>query len=329
MRSPQRTLSVIALLLTVAISACGATDPSKDVAESPLTEIKVGALPVPDASTAHIARNRGYFRAEGLDVSIAPIQGAGPALESLIGGSFDVIQGNYVTVIQAADAGRKLTVIADNYQAAPGTFVVMVPKNSAIKSMADLKGKTIEVATLRSIGTLTVTVALRQVGLTANDVTFKEFPLPEMKTHLLAGRVDAAWVTEPYSTQIGYSGGTQIGDMTAAGGPLDIFPIAGWIVSSEWAARNPDLAARFQRAIVRAQHDAAGDRNAVEEILPTYTKIDAATAAVIALGTWPVTRDKNRLQRVADTMHEIGYLTKPFNVDQLLTTPTPTSTPKG
>ena len=57
---------------------------------------------------------------------------------------------------------------------------------------------------------------------------------------------------------------------------------------------------------------------AVEEILPTYTKIDAATAAVITLGSFPTTLDETRLQRVADLMLEQGYLKSPLQAKAIL-----------
>jgi NitT/TauT family transport system substrate-binding protein len=52
-----------------------------------------------------------------------------------------------------------------------------------------------------------------------------------------------------------------------------------------------------------------GDRSVLESTLPTYTGISPDTAALIALGTWPPTLDRTRLQRVADLMRQYGVLT--------------------
>ncbi|WP_433259319.1 ABC transporter substrate-binding protein (plasmid) [Streptosporangium sp. CA-135522] len=306
---------------------CGLLDHPSATTGHPLTPITVGALEVPDAAPAYIARQNGYFRAEGLNVTIEPIQGAGPALPALLGGSLQVIQANYVTVIQAAASGQKLLVIADNYQAAPGCFVLMVRKDSPIKSMADLKGLKVGVATRKSIGSLTVASALGVHGLKESDVDLVEFRLPEMVAALQKGIIAAAWLTEPFITQGEADHGLERLQDMIKDGPMEDFPIAGWAVSATWAAKNPRLVAAFQRAIIRAQHDAADDRNAVTQVIPTYTKIPPQTAGIITLGTFPTSLDADRIQRVANAMLEHGYLTKKFDVRPLLAPAlTPTTT---
>ncbi|WP_329087745.1 MULTISPECIES: ABC transporter substrate-binding protein [unclassified Streptosporangium] len=309
--------------------ACTAEKPSVST-ERALIPIKVGALLVPDAAPAHIAFRRGLFRDEGLDVRLEPIQAASAALPALDGGSLQFALLNYVTAIMAtAEGDAKLLMVADSYQAADGTFVVMVKGGSSYKTMADLRGRKIGVASRRSIGSITVASALKTFNMAESDVDLVEFPLPDMPALLEAGTIDAAWMTQPYVLNAAQkTGARELQDMTK-GGPMADFPIAGWGVTAAYAKENPHVVAAFRRAIGKAQQIAANDRRAVEEVLPTYTKIDAATAAVIPLGTFPTTLEEGRLQRVADTMLEHGYLTEPFKVSALLAaqTPSPSSAP--
>jgi NitT/TauT family transport system substrate-binding protein len=60
------------------------------------------------------------------------------------------------------------------------------------------------------------------------------------------------------------------------------------------------------------------DRSVVEQILPTYTKINPDTAALIALGTWPATLDAVRLQRDVDLMRQYGVLTADIDVGSMV-----------
>jgi NitT/TauT family transport system substrate-binding protein len=62
----------------------------------------------------------------------------------------------------------------------------------------------------------------------------------------------------------------------------------------------------------------AGSRANVEQVLPTYTKIDRQTVALIHLGVYPTTLNPIRLQRVADLMQTFGMLPSTFDVRPLV-----------
>ncbi|MEU9831235.1 ABC transporter substrate-binding protein [Streptosporangium sp. NPDC048047] len=308
--------------LALGVSACSGSDTAAKPAgaagglEKP--NLVVGALPIPDAASLYIAQQKGFFKEEGLTVKIETVQGGAQAQQSLMGGSLDSTQTNYVSAFLATAAGNKLKIVSDMYQAAPNAFNLMVAKGSSIKTPAGLKGKKIAVNSQKNIGTLAVTSVLKTHGLTADDVTFLEFPFPEMAGKLKDGVVDAAWMTEPHLTASQKTIGAQKLADTMVDATAD-FPIAGMAVTEKFATENPKTVAAFQRALDKAQKLAAADRKAVEQVLPTYTKgIDAATAAVITLGSFPTSLDETRLQRVADLMLEQGYLTSKIEAKALL-----------
>ncbi|GII01121.1 ABC transporter substrate-binding protein [Planobispora takensis] len=315
-------VAAVGVTAMLALSACGGSDtPTETTAANAggleKTEITIGALPIPDSAALYIANKRGFFKEEGLTVTIEPVQGGAQAQQSLLGGSLDATQTNYVSTFLAVSAGNKLKIISDLYQATPNSFNLMVPKDSGIKTPADLKGKKIAVNSKKNIGTLAVTSVLKANGLAETDVEFLEFPFPEMAGKLQQGVVDAAWMTEPHLTAVQKNiGATKLADTMT--GPTADFPIAGVVVTEEFTTKNPKTVAAFQRALAKAQEIAASDRKAVEEILPTYTKIDAATAAVITMGTFPTSLDETRLQRVADLMLEQGYLKSAISAKTIL-----------
>ncbi|MEV4375928.1 ABC transporter substrate-binding protein [Streptosporangium sp. NPDC049644] len=323
MRFTLASRTVIAgVAAALVLSACGGSDKSTDTTAANAdglekTQIKIGALPIPDSAALYIAKDKGYFKDEGLTVTIEPVVGGAQAQQSLIGGSLDATQTNYVSAFLAVAAGNKMKIISDLYQAAPNSFNLMVPKDSSIKTPADLKGKKIAVNSKKNIGTLAVTSVLKTHGLTEADVQFLEFPFPEMGAQLANKVVDAAWMTEPALTAVQKNLGAQKLADTMVDSTAD-FPIAGVVVMESFATENPKTVAAFQRAIAKAQQISATDRKAVEQILPTYTKIDAATAAVITLGSFPTSLDETRLQRVADLMVEQGYLKSPIQAKTLL-----------
>ncbi|KAB8197971.1 PhnD/SsuA/transferrin family substrate-binding protein [Nonomuraea phyllanthi] len=284
------------------------------------TTIKVGALPIPDPVSLYIAKAKGYFEAEGLTVEPVQITGGAAALPQIESGALDISMTNYVSTFAAVEQGKKIKLVADMYQAGPNMFNIMVPKDSPIKTVADLKGKTIFVNNLHNVATLAVETQLKVAGLTADDVKFAEKPFPEMGNAVNSGQADACWITEPFITanQSAFGFRTLADTMT---GQTEELPIAGWMATEEWTKKYPKTLAAFNRAISKAQQAASSDRKEIEKMLPTYTKIDAKTASVITLGTYPSELNANRLQKVADLMLEYGYLKNSIDVKSVIATP--------
>ncbi|WP_345397960.1 ABC transporter substrate-binding protein [Nonomuraea salmonea] len=312
----------VAVALTLA--GCGGSDdPGTTSADSgglEKTTIKVGALPVPDPVALYVANEKGYFKEEGLTVQPTVITGGAAALPQILSGALDISMTNYVSTFAAVSEGKKIKLVADMYQAGPNTFNLMVPKDSKIQTVADLKGKTILVNNLNNVATLTTLTQLKVAGLTADDVKFVEKPFPDMGNALLSGQADACWITEPFITaNQSQHGFRKLADVMT--GQTADLPIAGWMATEDWAQKYPKTLAAFQRAIGKAQQLVSSDRKEIEAMLPKYTKIDAKTASVITLGSFPSELNANRLQKVADLMLEYGYLKSPIDVKSVIAAP--------
>ncbi|GAA1681029.1 ABC transporter substrate-binding protein [Nonomuraea maheshkhaliensis] len=289
-------------------------------------------ISIPDVAPAKLAEHCGFFAREGLKIRWTEIRGSSDAVPGLASGDTHVALWNYVTGYAVEDRQPGLArLIADAYQAENDCFLLMVRKDSPIQSLADLKSNgtgdkiTIGVGTFKSVSTLTTESTLRLAGVTADDITFVQVPLPQMAAAVQNRRVDVGWMTEPFITFFKKQyGGRLLEDVATAG--TSQWPIAGWAVGTKWADAHPDLVARFQRALARGQELAARDDSTVKKILPSYAHIDEETAHSIALGSFPTTLNPTRLQRVADAMEEFSrgkseadkYLTKPIDASKLL-----------
>src|SRR2546426_6720952 len=88
-----------------------------------------------------LADQLGYFKDEGLSVTISDLRGGSEALAAMMGGSVDMVTGFYEHTIRAGAQGKHLVMVAlfDRY---PG-LVLMVGKQhwSEVHTIKDLVGK--------------------------------------------------------------------------------------------------------------------------------------------------------------------------------------------
>ncbi|MBC9713560.1 ABC transporter substrate-binding protein [Streptomyces sp. TRM66268-LWL] len=309
-----------ALALLAGATGCGGDDgegggKGEGLEKSTLT---IGTMPVADTAPFEIARAKGLFAKEGLTVRTQTLSGGAESISRLKAGALDISFGNYVSFMLAhTNKALDVRIVADAFQAAPGTHAVLVADDSTVKSFADLEGKRIGVNTKRNISALLVKAAAKEEGVELDDdKAFAEVDMPNMGTALKSGSVDAVQAVEPFVTQITSSGtGRVLKDLGEA--PTQEFPIAGYATTAEFAKENPKTVAAFQRALKAAQA-MADDRALVEQTLPSYTKITAPVAKEISLGTYPPELSEERLRRVADLMAEFGYVQGDVDVAGLL-----------
>ncbi|REE97723.1 ABC transporter substrate-binding protein [Thermomonospora umbrina] len=309
-----------AIVLVGSLTACGGSDDDGGGANGlEKSKLSVGTLPIPDAAPLFIAIQRGLFKKEGLTVTTKIVPNAVVAQPLLKSGQLDVTLNNYVGALIAEEQSGgavRWRFIADSYQAEKGAFQVMVNTDSSIKTPKDLAGKKIAVPTRKAIGTLMVEASMRAAGVPSDSVEFVEMGFPQMPAALKAKRIDAAWVAEPFISQLQQGGARSVLDTADPGGPTKNIPVAGWAVLGDYAEKHPKTVAAFQRAIGQAQRMASGDRSIVTATLPTYVKgVNADTAKIITLGSFPTGQNPERLKRLAGLMGNYGYLKNPTALD--------------
>ncbi|MFC4535869.1 ABC transporter substrate-binding protein [Sphaerisporangium dianthi] len=323
MRSLRGRTFVIGALAALALAACGSN--GKDSSAAPAnagglekTTINVSTSAIADHSAVYIAQKRGFFKEEGLTVKTELTPSTAATLPKLMNGSLDVAALAYFSIVSSQEAkAGDWRVVADAYQAGPDVIDLVVPKDSKIKSIKELAGKRISIAAPNSVGQLAVGATLKTAGIDIKSIQWVPLAFPEMPAKLLAGEIDAAWLPEPFLTNIQRENGAVVLADTMTGAMAD-FPIAGWAATAEWTKKYPKTMAAFQRAILKGQQVAASDRKAVEAVLPDYTQIKPDVAAVMKLGVFPTSLNATRIQRVSDLMLEYGFLKGKVDVAPLL-----------
>ncbi|NEA97870.1 ABC transporter substrate-binding protein [Streptomyces sp. SID13726] len=305
-----------AVALVLVLGACGG-DGDSTSSGGGRTTVRVAALPLSDCAMLYIAQSRGLFEKEGLDVRIQQIQQSLQALPALSKGQIDMVaSANYVTYFQAQDQGTlDIRIVAEAIRAAPRMMDVLVPKDSDIKTLADLAGKKLAVNVLNNVQSLTFNEILAKHGVGAP--VYRQIPFPQMGAALDKGQVDAVHAVEPYDSSIQDESGARV-LVDAASAPVESIPLSGYITTERFAGKNADALARFQRALKAAVKLADADPSLVREVLPTYTKVTKEQAAKIDLPVFPETMDGTQIARLTELMQKQKMLKKPIDPTTLL-----------
>ncbi|MDQ0598123.1 NitT/TauT family transport system substrate-binding protein [Streptomyces canus] len=306
-----------AIALALALTACG-DDNDSTSSDGGRRTVTVAALPLVDSAMLYIARDRGLFEKEGLDVRVQQIQQSLQALPALSKGQIDMVaSANYVTYFQAHDKGTlDIRIVAEAIRAAPKMMDVLVPKDSDIKSVADLTGRKLAVNVLNNVQSLTFNEILAEQGAPGEPV-YRQIPFPQMGAALDKGQVDAVHAVEPYDSAIQDELGARV-LVDGASAPVESIPLSGYLTTEKYASGNADALAAFQRALKAAVKIAEADPEAVREVLPTYTKVTEKQADSIDLPVFPGTMDAAQIARLTELMKKQGMLSKPIDPATLL-----------
>ncbi|MER6180339.1 ABC transporter substrate-binding protein [Streptomyces sp. NPDC001652] len=306
-----------AIALALALTACG-DDNDSTSSDGDRRTVTVAALPLVDCAMLYIARDRGLFEKEGLDVRVQQIQQSLQALPALSKGQIDMVaSANYVTYFQAHDKGTlDIRIVAEAIRAAPKMMDVLVPKDSDIKSVADLTGRKLAVNVLNNVQSLTFNEILAEQGAPGEPV-YRQIPFPQMGAALDKGQVDAVHAVEPYDSAIQDELGARV-LVDGASAPVESIPLSGYLTTGKYASGNADALAAFQRALKAAVKIAEADPEAVREVLPTYTKVTEKQADSIDLPVFPATMDAAQIARLTELMKKQGMLSKPIDPATLL-----------
>ena len=327
MRFPRRrTACIIAAGLATlwATAACGGSaQPSASTSGTGTglekTHLTVGALPIVDDAPLFLAIKNGYFKQQGLTVTTQIIPQSTLAIPDMLHGTVDIIgTGNYVSFFEGqAQKTFSIRVLSAGATCTQNSFGILTLPKSGIKGPAGLAGKTIAVNLTNNIQTLTADTLLKANGVNPASVKYVVVPFPDMAAALRAGRVNAISVVEPFMTGAEQAMGA-VPVMSQCSGSVSRLPLSGYFATAAWAAKYPHTAHAFQVAMAKAQAFADANPSAVQQVLPTYTKITAAAAPHMKLSYYPPALNPAQVQRVADLMLAGGLLKTPLDVRPLL-----------
>lgn len=190
-------LAVMALIMAVA-AGCGSNQADK----KELTPLSIGLMPDTDSIPFLIAKEKGYFAEEGLEVNIEQYKSAMDRDAALQSGNLDGAISDMLAAAFAKSGGFdvKVTSFTD------GSYKLIAGRDMNIKSVTELSGKDVSVSKNTIIEYVTDQILAKE-GM-AND-SINKVIIPQIPTRLEMlqnGKLAAATLPEPMAS-IAIAGG--------------------------------------------------------------------------------------------------------------------------
>jgi NitT/TauT family transport system substrate-binding protein len=304
---------VAALLLLAALVAAQPAAAQK---------IKVRAAYIPAVTwlSAWVAKEEGYFDAQGLDVSFIAIQNIS-LVPGTVGKQLDIAPATVIDLINAVGGGIDVVAVTGNHSDATdhvSSFIV-VRKDSGIKSVKDFAGKTVATPTVGAILHIGLLHWMKREGVDINSIRAVEVPFPNMPDQMKAGRVDIAEAVQPFASRMVAAGNISLGDQL-----LQIANPARstvWIADRTWAMAHKPVIAKWAAAIDQARRLIETNPARARAILAQYTKLPPGVADTIPLPYYDVTLRPQEIDVWIKVMSELGSLQKPLKGADLMIAP--------
>lgn len=253
----------IFILLSVISISCNNKEPNenKDIKDSkevnnikdentpPKIHINVGYLSeFAGASAVAIAKEKGYFDEENLDVRLFKFFNGHAAIISMISGELDFAYIGHATHNLIIDGQAQIlipNVISKSEK-------IMTAKWANINSIEDLKGKTVATH-FGTSGEAMLYIALKNAKLSSKDINLINANITNLANLLTNKKVDAISTCEPYTSEVftaipnDYKILTNITHYSN-----DIILTSSFAATSNFIQNNSETARKFTRAILKA-----------------------------------------------------------------------------
>jgi NitT/TauT family transport system substrate-binding protein len=278
-------LSIPMVVVAVLAAACGSSKSSNTTSSSTPSsgsnQIRVALV---EAATANlpfqVAQADGFFKRLGLHVTLSTPSVPFSELPATLGKQFDVVIGSQPDLIRAHTSGIDVVALSglqkDNPKD-PGAALV-VPGNSPIKTIADLKGKTVGAPSTVGNNWTALQCWAKKAGVGPTDFKGLQGPTPQLPDLLKQGRFDSILIFEPLLTPAVASGDRDIGNAYAnCFGHPEFTSVL--LSQGAWAKAQSAAIRKFLQALNEAKAQIAADPGAAKQLFIKTSGLPPAAAA--------------------------------------------------
>ncbi|HYF61480.1 MAG TPA: sulfonate ABC transporter substrate-binding protein [Herpetosiphonaceae bacterium] len=312
---------IVALMLILAVLAgCGQeaagspATPRVPAAGKPATVLRVGYQ---KGGSLPILKGQGTLEkrlnALGVTVQWTEFAAGPPLLEALNTGSIDLGSTGQTPPIFAQAAGTPLVYIAA-IAATPGGQALIVPKDSPIKAVSELKGKKVAFAKGSSAHFFTINV-LQEAGLQYSDIKPVFLTPPDARAAFDGGSVDAWVIWDPYLTIARKATEARVLHDGTSLTPTHSY----YLAARSFVDQHPDVLDVALEEIQAVEKWSGENPQEVAKILAPVIGVDASILEEVSrrqkFGIEPVSDALViEQQSIADTFFKLGLIPKQINI---------------
>jgi sulfonate transport system substrate-binding protein len=311
-----------AILAALGASAAAGLVPTAGRAQtSPVSELRIGyqkngVLLV--AKQQQLLEKR--FAAQGITVKWAEFPFGPPLLEALSAGSLDYGTTGDAPPIFAQAARAKLLYAAALPARGVGQSII-VPPDSPLKTLADLRGKKVGVAKASSAHNLLI-AALEADGIGFGEITPVYLAPADASAAYAHGAIDAWSIWDPYYAiaELSKTGARELPIKTAARVQNSYF-----LSNRGFTEQHPEIVAAINDELTRASTWLDAHRDLAAQIFAEATGVSLEaqrlTVARSEFAFGPLTEQVvAQQQAVADRFYKLGLIPKPIAVRDIVWT---------
>jgi ABC-type nitrate/sulfonate/bicarbonate transport system substrate-binding protein len=241
---------VAACALTLALIVVAATVPAQEP-----VKVRIGNLGFPShaAMIIGVLKAKGFDGKHGVDMEVKPFGAVGAYYGSTASGETDGIGGGPLVFQKMRLEGVPIKMVAAMVDM---TSMSVITKNPAIKTVQDLKGKTIAADMASSEYSVLSLYGKSKGVIFGKDVTVVQAGPPLVRTQLMADRVDAGMTWEPTATMTMRDNANYRIVFNGKQGWREMTGKDGWLLAlgmrEDWIAKNaaglPRVIAAFDEA---------------------------------------------------------------------------------
>ncbi|MCX6986237.1 MAG: NrtA/SsuA/CpmA family ABC transporter substrate-binding protein [Lentisphaerae bacterium] len=291
----KKSLSCLCILLA-SVLLFGACQKETKTPAGPSEKITIAYPRSSYAIPFQVALAKGFFAAEGLEVTAQPHEFGKIALRTMMEGKADMAISGDTPVMFAIIAGNKISIVAAIATSKKNEAVV-AREDLGIKTPQDLKGKRIG-ATFGTTGHFFLESFLSAQGIDKNKVRIIDMGPGEMMDALTKGKIDAVAIWNPaikqFEKELGSNGVVFYDESIYS----DMVCVS---VLQEFTKKHPETIKKVLRAIIKAETFIKEKPDESQGLVAEFFKIDKA----VIVGMWNIMNfvialDQSLLVRLED-----------------------------
>jgi len=303
----KKCLFFVLALILILLTGCNAKKEEK---------MKIGLLPISDALPFYVAAEKGYFKAEGVNVELIRFESAVERDSAIGAGEIDGAVGDILAVAALYNSGApaKIVSISLGETGKEGRFAILSSPGSGIARPEQLKNVPVAISTNSIIEYMTDNLLLGQ-GLQQGEIIKEAIPkIPVRFNLLLEDKIKAACLPDPMAAMAESKGARLVIDDTATNlSQTVIYFRTGYIDS------NSQSITKCLKAYARAAREINENPSAYVDLLVEKAGVPREALTVFTMDHYPVPQmpTKEQVDKVVEWMFEKNLIKKQFSYGEL------------